>query len=154
MDKHTQWIAARVRIGWIILAVGVVIGMIGIFLELRGSNLPFAAAIVTGWGILGVGTGIGVIVRYRAALRGDQAARRLTVEELDERNVSIRARAGNRAYWASTALVFMGLMWASFAANGSMPDLSGDVLWYFLVVCVAAPFGVYVASILVDQRNL
>lgn len=44
-------------------------------------------------------------------------------------------------------------MWASFAANGSLPPLAGDALWFFLAACVLVPFGVYVASILIDQRS-
>ena len=36
----------------------------------------------------------------------------------------IRARAGNRAYWVSTVIVYAGLMWVSFAASGSLPALS------------------------------
>jgi hypothetical protein len=79
---------------------------------------------------------------------------RLTVEERDERTVLIRTRAGNRAYWVSTALIYLGLMWVSFAANGSLPALTGNTLWFFLAAGVLIPFGVYITSILVDQRNL
>lgn len=73
--------------------------------------------------------------------------------ELDERTVLIRTRAGNRAYWLSAGLVYIGLMWTSLAAHGHLPDLSGDVLWFYLVFCVIVPFDVYITSILVDQRN-
>lgn len=41
----------------------------------------------------------------------------------------------------------------SFAANGNLPALRGDVLWCFLAAAVLMPFGVYVGSILIDQRN-
>ena len=92
-------------------------------------------------------------MRYRAALKDEQSARRLNVEERDERTVLIRARAGNRAYWVSAALIYIGLMWASFAANGGLPPLTGNTLWFFLAAAVLFPFGVYVASILFDQRN-
>jgi hypothetical protein len=78
----------------------------------------------------------------------------VTVEEHDERTVLIRARAGNRAYWVSTALVYLGLMWASFASSGSLPVLGGDALWNFLAAAVLIPFAVYVASMMVDQRKL
>jgi hypothetical protein len=68
-------------------------------------------------GILLVGIEIGILVRYRAALKDEQFARRLTVKEQDERTVLIRARAGNRAYWVSAALIYIGLMWACLAVN-------------------------------------
>ena len=44
-------------------------------------------------------------------------------------------------------------MWESFAANGNLPALSGNALWYFLAAAVLVPFGVYAGSILIDQRR-
>lgn len=154
MDNRTKWIRTRIRMGWMFLAAGVLIAIVGIFAELQFANLPYNFRIVTGLGILLFGIGIGYLVRYRAALKDEQSARRLTAEERDERTVLIRARAGNKAYWVSSAFIYIGLMWASFAANGSLPDLSGNVLWFFLAAGVLVPFGVYVTSILIDQRNL
>ena len=127
---------------------------LGYSLQLQFDDLPYNFRIITGLGILLAGIGVGYLVRYGAALKDEQSARRLTVEERDERTVLIRARAGNRAYWVSTALVYIGLMWASFAANGSLPALTGDALWFFLAACVLIPFGVYIPSILIDQRNM
>jgi ABC-type uncharacterized transport system permease subunit len=140
--------------GWMFLSAGVFVAVVGIFSELQFSDLPYNFRIITGLGILLAGIGVGYLVRYRVALNDEQSARRLTVEELDERNVLIRSRAGNRAYWVSTALIFTGLMWASFAANGSLPALTGDTLWFFLAAGVLIPFGVYIISFLNDQRNL
>lgn len=154
MVKNAKWISTRIRTGWVILAVGVVVCLVGVLLELGNSNLAFNPAIITGLGILGVGIGVGIVVRYRAALVDEQAAKRLKADELDERTVLIRTRAGSRAYWVSTGLVYAGLMWVSFAANDDLPDLSGDTLWYFLAACVVVPFGVYIISILDDQRKL
>lgn len=153
MDNRTKWISIRIRTGWIILAVGVLVAVAGIFFELFLTSQPYNLQIITGLGILLVGIGIAYLVRYKSALKDEQSVRRLTVEERDERTVLIRARAGNRAFWISLAMAYSGLMWASFAANGGLPELSGDTLWYFLVACVLIPFGVYAAGILVDQRN-
>ena len=153
MNNRTKWIINRVRIGWLLLAAGVLVAAVGIFTQLQYAHLPYNFRIITGLGILLVGIGIGYLVRYRAALKDEQSARRLTVEERDERTVLIRARAGSRAYWASMVLVYTGLMWASFAANGSLPDLTGNTLWFFLAANLIIPFVVYVASLLVDQRN-
>lgn len=153
MASRTNWIMSKIRLGWIFLAVGVVIALVGVLFETRFSDLVYNYRIITGLGILFIGIGIGYVVRYRSALKDEQSARRLSVEERDERTVMMRARAGNRAYWVSAALIYIGLMWASFAANGDLPDLAGNTLWFFLAGCVLIPFGVYVASLLVDERN-
>ena len=154
MASRTNWIMSKIRLGWIFLAVGVVIALVGVLFEMVYAEMVYNYRIITGLGILFIGIGIGYVVRYRSALKDEQSARRLSVEERDERTVLIRVRAGNRAYWVSAALIYIGLMWASFAANGDLPDLAGDTLWFFLAGCVLIPFGVYVASLLVDERNL
>ncbi len=153
MDNRTKWIKTRFRLGWAILATGVIAAAVGIFLEIQYTDLPYDPRIITGLGILFAGIGIGNLVRYGAAMKDGQSARRLTIEERDERTVLIRARAGNRAYWVSAAFIYAGLMWASFAANDSLPALTGDALWFFLAASVLIPFVVYITSILMDQRN-
>ncbi len=153
MDNRSKWIAAKMRMGWMFLATGVSLVLAGILLELLYPNPTFNLRIITGLGILLAGVGAGYLVRYQGALKNEPSARRLTVEERDERTVQIRTRAGHRAYWASTALVMIGLMWASFAANRSLPDLSGDILWYFLAATVIISFVFYISSILIDQRD-
>lgn len=153
MSNSTRWIANRMRLGWIALLAGFLIVSLGILMEIGFSNLPYNLRIVTGLGILLLGAGAGTLLRYRAALKDAQAARRLTAEQRDERTLMIRTRAGSRAYYASAVLVYLGLMWASFALNGDLPPLAGDTLWFFLAACVILPFGVYVASILIDQRS-
>lgn len=153
MDNRKHWIFSRIRLGIFSLIVGLLVIFVGIWLELAFSYLPYDARIITGLGILLAGVGIGLLVRYGAALKDSQAALRLSVEERDERTVQIRHRAGHRAYWVSTALVYTGLMWASFAANNTLIDLAGDALWYFLAAGVLIPFAVYIASILLDERS-
>ena len=154
MDNRTNWILSKIRLGWIFLAVGVVIALVGVLFEMVYSHMVYNYRLVTGLGILFMGIGIGYLVRYRSALKDEKSARRLSIEERDERTVMIRARAGNRAYWVSAVLIYIGLMWASFAANSDLPDLAGNTLWFFLAGCVLIPFGVYVASLLIDERSL
>lgn len=153
MHNRKQWILTRFRIGWMFLAVGILVTIVGIFAEVQYLSPSNNVRIITGLGILFIGIGVGYLVRYGPALRDEQSARRLAAEERDERTVMIRNQAGNRAYWLSTALVYCGLMWTSFAASGGLPELSGDKLWYFLAACVVLPFGAYIASNLVDQRH-
>jgi hypothetical protein len=153
MDNRKKYFSSKIQLGWMFLAAGVIVAVAGIVIGIQFAYLPYNFRIITGLGILLIGVGVSSLVRYRAALKNDQSARRLMVEEKDERTVLIRSRAGSRAYWVSTALVYAGLMWASFAANGGLPPLAGDTLWYFLAVSVLVPFGVYASSILIDQRT-
>jgi hypothetical protein len=153
MNNNVKWIHRQVRLGWIFLAAGIILAVVGIVLQRLVANLPFNARIITGLGILLLGVAISYLVRYGAARRSPQAAVRLASEERDERMRIIRARAGNRAYWFSAVLAYAGLMWVSFAQSGSLPMLSVDALWYFLVGLVILPFGVYAASMMHDQQN-
>jgi hypothetical protein len=154
MDNQKKWIMIRIRIGWLFLVAGVLVGFVGVIAELQLGHLFKDFRIVTGLGILLVGIGAGYLVRYGSALKDEKSALRLTVEERDERSVLIRARAGNRAFWVSTVLINIGLMWSSFASNDRLPPLTGDTLWFYLAAAVLLPFGVYITSILVDERNL
>lgn len=153
MGNRYAWIVGKIRLGWLLVAAGALVITVGIFTELQFANATYNFRIITGLGIVLVGSGIGYLVRYRLALKNEQAAKRLAIEEQDERTVLINSRAGRRAYWVSAALAYIGLLWASFAANGSLPPLSGNTLWYFMAACVLVPFGVYMTSILVDQRH-
>ena len=153
MNNQSNWISTRVRLGWALLAVGVVLAGMGVWLEFQYLYVENSFRILTGLGILLAGVGIGFLVRYRPALKDSLSARRLNAEEGDERTVLIRARAGNRAYWVSAALIYIGLMWVSFSWGG-LPEMGSNALWYYLAACVLIPFGVYIASILIDERNL
>lgn len=152
MNKRMKWITARIKYGWFIVTAGVLVGLTGIVLELFAAAPPFRPSLITGLGILFIGIGVGMVVRYRSALRDEDAARRLTVEEMDERTVMIRNQAAYRAFWVSMVMIYIGLMWVSF--EGSLPPLSADVLWFFLAGCLVVSFGVYVVSyILADRSN-
>jgi hypothetical protein len=103
---------------------------------------------------LWAGIGIGLVVRYQTALKNNQSAKRLLIEEFDERNQLIRYRAGYRGFWVAIILVYVILMWLSMAANGSLPPIGEELLWYFQVACVVIPFTVYIISFLVDQKRI
>lgn len=153
MDNRKKWIVNKINLGWISLAAGIVFGAAGVILGRVYADLPYNFGILTGLGIFLAAIGMNAVITYRSALKNEQVAASLAVAERDERTVFIRSRAGNRAYWVSTALIYAGLMWESFAANGDLPALLGNVLWYFLAAAVLIPFGVYVGSILLDERS-
>ncbi len=153
MSDAGKWVNRRWRVGWILLALGLIVAVIGALLPSLVGDLLFNARIITGLGILLLGLGVARLLHYGAARRDARAARRLTAEERDERTQILRARAGNRAYRISTALAYGGLMWVSFAASGSLPPLSADALWYFLAALVVLPFVVYIVSLVYDEQH-
>ncbi len=152
MTERMNWLRTRARIGWLLLAGGLAVLAASLVAARLDQNASFNFNIIGGLGIAVGGLGLAYLVRYGLALRSEEAAHRVMVEERDERGVLIRQRAGDRAYWTSALVVYVGLMWSSFAANGQLPALEGDVLWNFLAIAVLVPFGVYAVSVLVDQR--
>ncbi len=50
-------------------------------------------------------------------------------------------------------MLYAGIMWAGMAANGSLPALAGDTLWYYLAAAVVIPFGVYIVSLVVAEHR-
>jgi hypothetical protein len=153
MSERNGWIANRVRFGWILVVAGAALIVGGIALGRLNEVQPWNYGILTGLGIVVIVFGIDRIVRYRPALRDEAAARQLTMSERDERTNLIKARAGSRAYWASALLVYGGLMWVSFASNGSLPKIDDDGLWWFLAAAFLVPFAVYAGSIVVEEQR-
>ncbi len=153
MTERTQWLRWRARLGWLLLAGGLVLLAGSLVATATNPNATFNFRIVGGLGIFIAGLGLAFAVRYGGALRSEAAARRVMVEERDERSVLIRQRAASRAYWTSAVLVFGGLMWSSFAANGQLPQLEGDGLWNYLVAATVVPLAVYMGSVVLDERT-
>jgi peptidoglycan/LPS O-acetylase OafA/YrhL len=153
MSDRTTWLRTRVRAGWLLLASGILVLAASLLLARANPDFPWNLRILGGVGIVVGGLGVGMLVRYRPAISNSEVARRLVVEERDERGMQIRQRAGQRAYWVSAILVYVGLMWASFASNGDLPALEGDLLWNCLVIALLVPLFVYLGSMIVDERR-
>ena len=153
MTEHRQWMTRRVIVGVLLTAGGLALFAGSLAATALSSNSTFDYRIVGGLGIALAGSGLAFVVKYGAGLRDDRSARRIAAEDLDERSILIRQRAGARAFWVSMLIVFGGLMWTSFAANGKLAAIEGDALWNFLALAVVVPFAVYVGSLLVDEHN-
>ncbi len=153
MNDNQKWIAQKVTLGLVLLSVGTLALLAGVLIPLLTGSLDFLFRIIAGAGILSIGLGIAQLVKYRGASRDPLAARRITAQERDERMIAIRLRAGNRAFWVSLLMVYAGLMWLSFAGNGSLTAPSLDALWYYLAAATVIPLGVYVASIIRDNAH-
>ncbi|MCJ7709616.1 MAG: hypothetical protein MUQ32_02190 [Chloroflexi bacterium] len=153
MNERTAWIANRLRLGWSLIVLGVALLVAGGVLGALNAGSGWNYGIIGGLGILAAGFGVGQVLRYRPALRDEASARRIAVEERDERSAQIRTRAGNRAWIVSAVFVWIALMWVSFASNGDVPALAGDLLWWYLVAALGVPFAVYAGSITLDERR-
>jgi hypothetical protein len=153
MNERRAWIANRVRLGWGLIVAGVALLVAGGILGALNAGSGWNYGVVGGLGILAAGFGVGQVLRYRPALRDEAAARRIAAEERDERSVQIRTRAGNRAWIVSAVFVWIALMWVSYASNGNVPALAGDLLWWYLVAAFGVPFAVYAGSIMLDERS-
>ena len=153
MHDDRAWIRGRVRLGWVLLAVGVAVVVAATVLDVADLVPGWDFRVVGGLGILGIGLGLSLVIRYRPALRDEAAARRVVVEERDERTVQIRTRAGNRAWIVSAVITWIGLMWASLAGSDNVPTLAGDLLWWFLAAAFSVPFLVYAGSLTLDERR-
>jgi len=153
MNNSKKWVKKRLISGWVAITIGIFISTFGVVSELIIVGVPWDFRLITGLGILLIGVGIGIIVRYKAGTKDDIAAKRIAIEDHDERNILIRAKAGNRAYWVSTVLIYIGLMWVSFVSNGSLPPINEDILWYFLAFATVVPFAVYLYNIIHEERS-
>jgi hypothetical protein len=147
------WLRTRVRAGWLILAVAIVLFAASIALQLANPDSTFNYRILGGASIAAGAGGIGLLARYWPAMRTEDAARRVVAEARDERKLEIRRRAGNRAWWTASVLIWLGLMWASFPANSGLPKLEGDRIWDFLAAAYVIPFAIYAGSITLGERN-
>lgn len=153
MTNSQKWMTRQLRTGWLLLAAGLVLVVVGLLLPRLLVNPGFNTRIITGLGILLTGVGAAYLSRYGIGRRNPEMAGRMAVEARDERVRANRSRAAGRAYWVSAALTYAGLMWVSFAANGSLPELSSDNLWFFLAAAFLIPFGVYIASMVHSEQN-
>ena len=135
------------------LAAGALLALLGIALPGWIGDEVFNTRIVTGLGILLIGVGISDWIRYQALRKDTPEAARMFNAERDERIRMLRAKAGNRAFWVMMALAYAGLMWVSFASNGSLPKMSAEALWWFLAGLVVLPFGVYAVGLVIGERK-
>lgn len=153
MSSNKAWAGRQRRIGWTLVVAAVVVGATGLALQAATTVLPFDPRLVTGLAIVLLGLAIAALIRGGVGTRAGDTSR-LGVEERDERNVAIRRLAGSRAFVVSLTLTYALLMWVSFSANGQLPALSPDALWYALAAAVVLPLVVYAVSAIWADRSM
>jgi hypothetical protein len=151
MSERRNWLRRRFVVGCLLMAAGLAMLAGSVIAAAANPSVDSNFRIVGGLGIALGGAGLAFVIKYGRGLKDEEAARRVVADDLDERSILFRQRAGARAYWTSVPLVFGGLMWSSLAANGQLPNLEGDTLWNFLAAAVVIPFAVYAGSLIYDE---
>lgn len=147
--KQSNGAAPGVKLGWMLLVFGAVLLAAGAIYRQVTPDAAMIGKLVVSFGIFFAGWGLISLSRGLAALKDPQAARRMAIEEQDERNLAIRDRAGYGAYIFSAVAAAVGLIVYSWLSR----DQPGfDPLWWYLAFLVIAP-GLYYVIALVRLRE-
>lgn len=138
---------------WLFLISGITCTGVGVALELTEIPLGIDPRLITRMGILLLGLSLSAWLRYYKAAKRPQTAQRMVIAKSDERMTAIKNKAGQRGFWTSMAIIYGLLMWESVSSNGSLPILTADIRWYWLVAAVVLPMIVNIASIVQGNRG-
>ena len=153
MHAENRWIGNILTWGVVLIVLGLAATTLGLVLaSLTGaaSLWAFASKYI---GIVLIGLGLISLAQYTYVRRNPGAGRQMMIEEQDERLQWIRARAGQRAFWISSAMGFFLLNWLAFADQIGLPALSKNGLWFAMLGVVIVPCIVYMAGIALGQRQ-
>ena len=153
MNKQTNWTKNILTWGLVLMGLGLVVAIAGFFLPSLGSSIVLPDGLVIGISIMLFVLGIAGLAQYAYVRMNPKAGHRMMIDEQDERTKLVHARAGQRAYWISSSLAFLVLIWVSFAGDVGLPTLSGSALYFSMVAVVVVPFIVYIAGIVYEQSN-
>jgi len=151
MDDHNAEINVKIRRGWTLFGLGMVLIVGGILLN--QSHFLMNNRLVSALGVLVVGISIGVLVKYLTLKRHPEVAQRVMAEEDDERSRAIHDRAGRRGFEAAMgllALVFIVYSAGSITVYQSDPD----PVWWFLAFLVSVPLAVYIFFLVHYQEKM
>ncbi|GEM_PF-1818439 len=148
MQNKPTNVNRQIILGWLLLGIGGVCFLIGVaFFEIPRLNIIPATKLVSGLGILIAGLGVGQLVKYAPARVSAQTAKRIMIEDQDERLQTIRLRAGNKAFEITSAVSCIGLIvYSSLNVQGESASLY-DGMWYYLVFLFLLSVGVYGISL-------
>lgn len=153
MKEKYNWIKRKQFFARIFLAVGLLIALAGITMEVFKVVPGYDPRLITSAGILLLGISFSNWLRVYLARKDPEAAIRTINTEFDERLTLIRSRGGNRSFWVSISLTYSLLMWESISSNGSLPLLSDNARWFWLAAAVVIPMITYITSILYDESH-
>ncbi len=143
--KQSNRLTNETRTGWILLIFGIVLLAAGAISRQLMPNVTFLGRLVMALGIFFTGWGIITLNKWLVGLKDPQAARRMVVEEQDERSLSIRDRAGNRAFIFSILASSFGLIiYSALTSN----QAGFDPIWWYLAFTVVGPGLFYTLSLI------
>ncbi len=153
MHNQTNWTKGILTWGLVLAGLGIVVAVVGFILPGLVSGLVLPAGLIPGISVILLVVGIASLAQYAHIRSNPKAGQQMMIRERDERLHLIRAQAGQRAYWISSSLAFFVLIWTAFAGDVGLPTLTGDALWFSLLLVVVLPFFVYIGSIAYEQNN-
>ena len=152
MNNQARWERSILRWGMVCIALAIIFPIVILILTslVRGMVIP--GGIVPGVSVMLFLMGAAALAQYTFIRRNPHAGKQMLVREQDERLVQIRDRAGHQAFRVSSALGFLALLWAAFAGEAGLPALSGETLFFLLLVVVGVPMLIY-AIISTREQN-
>jgi uncharacterized membrane protein len=147
--KNTQF-ARQIRSGWLLLAGGALLMLIGWLLGRFAPAVQMNTKLIIALGLVLAGGAGGTLVKYLTARRYAEAAREVKLEQTDERRRMIRAQAGSKTFEITIAFSCLALLVYSFTSAHSTQF---DPLWAYLAFMVVAPLAVYIAFLIHYDRR-
>ncbi len=149
MDGTKFELKRRIRQGAAMMGLGALLLAFDIIFPLIFPASVMNWKWVGGFGVMLLGWGGIYIARYLSASRDPEMARRTIVEDLDERNIAIRNRAGYAAFLFTTLAGSFALVIYSAMTRGQ----SADALWIYMAFMVIAPSAFFVGYLIWLRKN-
>lgn len=131
--------------GWALLAAGLIFLLVGVALRLALPGSAVNPKWVMAFGVLFSGLAIVDLAKTLTARLDPKAARRMVIEEKDERSRALRDRAGHAAFIFSIGVACLVLLVYS-SATWKAPGF--DPVWAYLAFTVLGPGLVYIFSLI------
>lgn len=150
METNKTANPSKSSLGWVLLAIGLVLIAVGVAIRLLAPNFQINPKWFESFGILFTGLSVVYLARFFKALRNPRAARQAQLAEEDERSTAIRQRAGNAAF---TFMMFAAGIGLLIYSNLTAGQTSFDPMWLFLAFLVIGPSAFYIAYLLYLQSR-
>ena len=153
MSKLQDTIRNRSMTGRILTLSRLPLLAASILISLKNPALANSYRIIGGIAIVMIGVGIGALLSARGLSKNPVSGARQIAEADDERAQLIRGKAATAGFVTSSVMIYLLLLWQSFASSGMLPTLSSDQVWGALVACVLLPMIVFFAAYLKFQQK-
>jgi hypothetical protein len=144
MDKKKD-INFRIEVlkGWAILGLGILALLVGLIADFTRVTQHNGGRLVIVPGILIMAWGAGILLKYSLAGADPETARKLRIDETDERTILVRSRAGYDAFQLSIPTVVIGFFAYTYL-NRDTITIGTDYFWFYLIFMAAVPIIIYI----------